>query len=279
MSGIKSILLILLSALALVVIWTLFSPQSKPPLVPDIATPAQPASEQTDNDLLSRIKLLEDELANEQNIRHQHEIRLTQLEQQLANTSTIDNLLSTVTRTEKNSPPKEQVRFKLPTLQDKLLAAHIPLDTIQRIQQRVGQNRLARLQLRDQAIREDWLDSPEYIEKTQQLPRATEGLREEFGEQLFDRYLYESGRPNRVLVREVFSGSAAQEAGIQAQDIILSYASELIFSMSELQQVTTEGVAGEPVLIELLRDGIPLSTSAPRGPLGISMTLTRKQPE
>lgn len=169
--------------------------------------------------------------------------------------------------------------IKPPTLQDKLLNSNIPLDTIQRIEQQIGQNRLARLQLRDQAIREDWIDSPEYFEKEQQLPGATDGIREQFGDRIFDQYLYASGRPNRVLVREVYSGTAANDAGIEPGDIILSYASQSIFSMGDLQQATTEGNSGESVLIEVLRDDLPFSTSAPRGPLGISMTIKRIEPE
>lgn len=278
MSGIKPALVITTSLLGLVLIWILLAPKTKQIDNPDKQAVNPQMVEQSENVLLTRIESLESELSSEQSIRQQIEFRLSRLEQQLLNSPAISHesaVIDTDTKPVKSPPP----RIKPPTLQDKLLASSIPLDTIQRIQQKVGENRLARLQLRNQAIREEWIDSPEYIEKEQQLPRPTEGLKEQFGDEIYDQYLYASGRPNRVIVREVFSGSTAENADIQPGDIILSYASELIYSMNELQQATTEGIAGEPVLIEILRNDLPFSTSVARGPLGISMTVTRKKPE
>lgn len=276
MSRIKPILITTTSVLALVFIWSLLSPKSEPAKAENQSI-QQKNNVQSNNALLSRIQALEDELANEQSIRQQHELRLSELEQQLINTQAITHDTA-VMETDKASGEPVKTSIKPQTLQEKLLATSIPLDTIQRIQQRIGQNRLTRLELRNQAIREEWIDSPEYIEKEQQLPGATDGLREEFGDQIFDQYLYASGRPNRVVVTEVYSGSAAKTAGIEPGDIILSYASSTIFSMRELQLATTEGISGEIVLIEILRDNSPFSTSVPRGPLGISMTITRKEP-
>ncbi len=166
-----------------------------------------------------------------------------------------------------------------PTLQQKLLAAGLPEDTVQRIHQRIGENRLALLELRNRAIREDWMDTPEYIEQMQQLRNPAAGIREQEGDDVYDQYLYAAGRPNRVMVSEVYSGSAAEQAGIQPHDVILSYAQDRIFSMRELQRATTEGIDGEIVLVELYRDGQRLSTSVARGPLGIALTVTRLPPQ
>ena len=276
MSSIKSALIILTTLLSMSFIWALVTPEIEPDQLSEILA-QQKKLVRSNNALLNRIETLENSLAELQSIRQQHELQLSELEQQIP-TSVLHPDMASIEAEEKQ--PEAVIRTtKPPTLQEKLVTANIQLDTIQRIKQRVGENRLARLQLRDQAIREDWIDSPEYIEKEQQLPSPTGGLREEFGDQVYDQYLYASGRPNRIIVREVFSGSAAEEAGIEARDIILSYASKLIFTMNELQQATTEGNSGEPVLIEILRDDLPFTTSAPRGPLGISMTISRKKPE
>ena len=277
MSSIKSALIILTTLLSMSFIWALVSPETEPDKLSEVLA-QQKQLVRSNNALLNRIETLENSLVELQSSRQLHEFKLSELERQQIPPSVLHpDMVASIEVEEK---PLEAVKkiTKPPTLQEKLVTASIPLDTIQRIKQRVGENRLARLQLRDQAIREDWIDSPEYIEKEQQLPSPTGGLREEFGDQVYDQYLYASGRPNRIIVREVFSGSAAEEAGIEARDIILGYASKLIFTMSELQQATTEGNSGEPVLIEILRDDLPFTTSAPRGPLGISMTITRKEP-
>lgn len=162
--------------------------------------------------------------------------------------------------------------------EQRLIAANIPVDTIQRIQDRISENRLAVLNLRDKASRENWIDTQEYNEKAHQLNNTSSGIREEFGEETYDAYLYASGRPNRVTVQQVYNGSAAQTAGIQPDDIIDSYASKKIYTMNELRQATIQGVPGETVLVELIRDGAPVSTSVPRGPLGISMNITSLAP-
>ncbi len=277
MSTTRLILLTSIIVLSLAFFWKQLTFKPSTPPVSATQLSRQQMGFQSINTLSNRIESLENELANEQSMRLEFELRLTALEQQAPFTNEV--IKQSDIKHEKESDLPVKTPIKPPTLQDKLLSALIPLDTIQRIQQQVGKNRLARLELRDKAIREDWIDTPEYIEKEQLLPRPTSGLRDQFGDQVFDQYLYASGRPNRVIVREVFSGSAAEDAGIKPNDIIITYASEVIFTMNNLQQATTEGIGGEPVLIEIQREELPFTTSVPRGPLGISMTIMRKQPE
>lgn len=281
MTTIKPILITVASLISLVIIWSQFSSS------PVITETQHPDKQQTDKsvatgqsnlELLKRIQSVEYNLEIALAKNQQHEIRLTELEHQLENVQNLSHQIS-VSKADETLSNQTKTVVKPLTLHDKLVKSNIPLDTIQRIQSRVGENRLARLQLRDQAIREDWIDTPEYIQQRQELPGATDGLREEFGDQIYDQYLFASGRPNRVIVREVFSGSAAEQAGIKPGDIVTSYASSTVYSMGDLQQATTEGSSGETVLIELLRDDAPFTTSAPRGPLGISMTFTRESPE
>lgn len=274
MSAIRLILIIILTAASLGLIWFMAAPDT-----PVSSTNNLTEEQISYSNLSSRIEFLENKVDNQQNRLAEYESKLDGLEQQL-----IESQLNQIDQAnhEKQSQQQkitENKTLKPPTLQEKLLATNMPLDTVQSIQQLIGDNRMARLQLRNQAIREDWFDSPEYFEKAQLLPGALDGIREQFGDQVFDQYLYASGRPNRVVVVDVFSDSAAKVAGIQSGDIILSYASKAIFSMSELQQATTEGIAGENVLIEFMRDDSFLTTSVPRGPMGISMSMLRKKPE
>ncbi|MCP4076829.1 MAG: PDZ domain-containing protein [Gammaproteobacteria bacterium] len=277
MPSTRSTLITITAVLSLVILWIWFSADTKPEQLSEILA-RQNKLTQSNSELLKHINSLENKLIEQKTIQQEYEFRLLELEQ-LVNYPPVSSLEADIIEVDKEPLKPVKTTIKPPTLQEKLVSAGIPLDTIQRINQRIGENRLARLELRDQAIREDWIDTPEYIEKQQQLPGPTEGLREEFGDQTYDQYLYASGRPNRVIVREVFSGSAAESAGIEPGDILLSYASEFIYTMSDLQQATTEGYSGEAVLLEILRDKLPFSTSVPRGPLGISMTITRKEPE
>lgn len=277
MAGSKFIIIVLAGA-CLVLIWMKFSPGQT-------SASGLQFSSQTDapddklNELILRIEALEADLTNELVQRHQIERRLYVLETLLpdstpASTEQPSSEISTPSA-ETDEPAAQETH----SLENNLLAAGMAPEIIAAMQQRMDQNRIAMLQLRDQATREGWNDSREYQEKMFELRDSSRGIREEFGERQYDQYLYASGRPNRVVVREVYSGSAADLAGLQTGDIIVSYASANIYSMSELREATVDGTAGETVLVEILRDDTPISTSVPRGPLGISMNSTRMQPQ
>lgn len=277
MAFLRSTAIILICLVGLIVLWTQLSdnPEATKQSQPSTRQPLK--SEAVSTTSLLRIEALETELLNTTSTLHQLELRLQQLEQKLANhNQPVQQLENSNTA---NSPPAQAQReASTKSLQERLLESGFPLDTVERIRQRLAQNRLAQLTLRDQATRENWIDTPEYLEKIEQLNSPAQSLREELGDSDYDRYLYAAGRPNRVIVTEVFTGSAAADAGILPGDVIISYASELIFSMSDLQQATVQGNSGEYVLLEILRENNPLSTSVPRGPLGIAMTITRKPP-
>ena len=123
-----------------------------------------------------------------------------------------------------------------------------------------------------------WNGVIEYVEKMHELSNPLKGLREEFGDDVYDRYLFATDQPNRVRVRSVIAGSAAQQAGIMPGDLVLGYAGNKIFSMQALRRATTEGLAGAAVLVDLLRNNQPFSVTVTRGPLGIVMESTRLSP-
>ena len=160
-----------------------------------------------------------------------------------------------------------------------MIAVGMPSETIQAMKVTVDQNQLSMLQLRDRAIREGWDDSEEYREQMSALRNPYRELREQFGDEAYDQYLYASGMPNRVQIREVYTGSAAANAGLRPGDILVSYADNSIYSMSTLRQSTLEGSVGETILLELNRDGETFTASVPRGPLGISMSAVVVKPE
>jgi hypothetical protein len=94
-------------------------------------------------------------------------------------------------------------------------------------------------------------------------------LRKELGDVEYERYLNATGRPAQVQVNNVLASSAAERAGLQPGDQIVSYAGTRVFDMRELNALTTEGAAGETVTVEVRRNGETLQLQVPRGPLGM----------
>lgn len=56
-------------------------------------------------------------------------------------------------------------------------------------------------------------------------------------------------------IREVVDGSPAEEAGLRAGDVILSWRGESVFSAAELERLVRETPPGRQVRVELVRDG------------------------
>lgn len=138
---------------------------------------------------------------------------------------------------------------------------------------------LQRLFLRDQARREGWMGTPRYREELGQLNAQVQQLRTELGDEDYDRFLYATGRPNRVVVRTTLTGGPAAEAGLRPGDAILSYDGARVFDTRTLMQRTQEGDFGAPTPVEVERDGQRLLLYVPRGPLGVNMRSSMRNPE
>jgi membrane-associated protease RseP (regulator of RpoE activity) len=143
---------------------------------------------------------------------------------------------------------------------------------------RQGELEMQRLELRDRAIREGKLASREYANALRELNRTAPNLREEVGDDTYDRYLYATGRQNRVVVTSVIPGSPADQAGIRQGDMILGYGDSRVFTWSELRQATSEGYLGEYVTVRVQRGDESLSLLLPRGPLGVRLSTSSKPP-
>ena len=99
---------------------------------------------------------------------------------------------------------------------------------------------------------------------------AQREFREQLGDGAYEKYLKATGRPTRVMVSEVIPTSPAESAGLQPGDSIVSYGGGRVFNMGDLMRRTFEGVEGEPVLVEVDRQGVLTQFYLPRGPLGIN---------
>ncbi len=135
-----------------------------------------------------------------------------------------------------------------------------------------------KLDLKDRAVRESFINTPRYIKELRKLNAQARSVREELGDDTYDRYLYASGKPNRVSVASVMQGSPADQAGFETGDMILSYADKNIFKWNEINKATTQGLRGEAVIVNVLRDGELLNISVPRGPLGVKLMPATGEP-
>jgi membrane-associated protease RseP (regulator of RpoE activity) len=99
-------------------------------------------------------------------------------------------------------------------------------------------------------------------------PEST--LRSEIGDSEYEQYRRALGLPTSVGVRNVLASSPAETAGLRAGDEIVSYAGTRVFDMGDLNRLTFEGNAGQPVLVDVLRDGQRMQLVLPRGPVGIT---------
>ena len=137
---------------------------------------------------------------------------------------------------------------------------------------------LKRLALQDRAIRDGYLNTERYFDELEQINTQDVNLRQELGDDRYDQYLYTSKQNNRIKISSVMLGSAAEQAGIQTGDVVLSYDNIRMFTWSELKNATAEGQLGEYVSISINRNGEIFSFSVPRGPLGTQLGATRLIP-
>jgi len=161
---------------------------------------------------------------------------------------------------------------------DDLVAAGVDPSTALSIEQRQNRYQLARLDLVDQASREGWIDSDEFDKRMEALQNSQVNIREELGDDVYDRYLYEQGGSNRVGIESVIGGSAADIAGFQQGDTVVSYANGRVFKLPELQEATRGGARGEFVQVTINRNGELIALDVPRGPLGVTLKRLRRDP-
>ncbi|MCG6860582.1 MAG: PDZ domain-containing protein [Chromatiaceae bacterium] len=158
------------------------------------------------------------------------------------------------------------------TLEDRrtaLVTAGVTANRAADIVWRQAQMELDRLELRDIAIREGWFGSDRYREEASLIRKDALDLRAEIGEESYDRYLYAAGTDNRVEITSIIPGSSAEDAGLQAGDLVEYYGGDRIFRVNELRSATSEGERGELVQVRIRRGDEVVDAWLPRGPLGV----------
>lgn len=95
-------------------------------------------------------------------------------------------------------------------------------------------------------------------------------FRASLGDENYERYLEATNQSTSVGVSNVLASSPAEIAGMQGGDEIISYNGERVFNLNELNRVTNSAESSGNVIVEVLRDGQPVSLSLPSGPIGIT---------
>lgn len=145
---------------------------------------------------------------------------------------------------------------------------------MQWLKQRWEEGQLESAYLTDRALRESWgmgrLRSARL--------RQRQDLLDEVGADMYDLTLYATGRENRVVVRDVYAGSAAEASDLRSGDVIVSYAGTRVFEPRDLRLFSSMGEAGLLVTIQVSRGGRTEDLRIERGPLGVSTERQRIQP-
>ena len=158
---------------------------------------------------------------------------------------------------------------------DQLIAAGVDAQEAERVRDIWHQAELAKLELRDLAVREGWMKSKRF---TRRLDRIRRQSLDELGECGYDSLLYGTGKNNRVVIRDVLEGSTASQAGLQPGDVVMRYNDKRVFAGSDLQKATSRGTKGETIVVHVERGGETIYMNLERGPIGVFMRMTRVPP-
>ncbi len=159
-----------------------------------------------------------------------------------------------------------------------MVQAGLAEDVAAEIIRRQGQQSLDRLNLRDVAVREGWLATERYREELRRIEEDSVDLRQELGDEVYDRYLFAAGEDNRVRVDGIIPGSVGEIAGLQPGDLIESYAGEPVLTFADLRDATSGGERGELVQVRVRRGEQIFDTWVSRGPLGVQLESARAEP-
>lgn len=174
------------------------------------------------------------------------------------------------------APPP--VDYSLSAIERGLVAAGVDRATAADIKRRGDELAMSEMHVRDLATREEWLDTPRFADEMAAIDAQRTSIRDEIGDEAYDRYLFAQGQTNRVRIDDVMTESPAALAGLQPSDMILRYGNTRIFAPDDLVAETRSGTAGELIRLEVIRNGERLEIDVPRGPLGLRIAPTQDQP-
>jgi len=252
--------------LAVIALWSLFGPPQEPSgqasPVPVPAPVAGRGAESEIAELRSRL-IAELETRNE-------------LAQQLEDLSAdVEGLVARLAELEAGDKQANDEEPERSFDEAPLVEAGLSTREAQELHERFDQAELDRLYLRDEALREGWFGGPRW---RMSMIGMRVGLQDELGAERYDWLQYAAGRTNRVVIREVISGSVAADAGLRRGDVVLDYDGREVFSTGDLRVLLSSGQAGERVELGFDRDGRFQKVTVERGPLGCYLDELRVAP-
>jgi hypothetical protein len=152
---------------------------------------------------------------------------------------------------------------------ERIFAAGFTQDRIDQLDRRIEELQMAARQAQVEAAGSDEsieLD-PYEMSMTMLEPRSL--LRPEIGDDEYERYLQAKGLSTTVEISRVLASSPAEQGGLTEGDEIVAYGGERVFSTIELSSLAAKRSSGEPVLVEIKRDGQSMQLTVPGGELGI----------
>lgn len=96
-------------------------------------------------------------------------------------------------------------------------------------------------------------------------------LKNEIGEEEYDRYRQALGRPVGVGIEKVLPTSSAEVGGVKAGDQVITYAGKRVYNQPMLNHAMAESRSSGSVLIGVIRDGQRIQLVVPEGPLGVQV--------
>ena len=131
-------------------------------------------------------------------------------------------------------------------------------------------NREAELQMEQMQLIFEARQSGERLDRSNMSLDPDRALRAEIGDAEYEQYLEANGRSTSVAVGSVLESSPGQRAGLQPGDEIVAYGGQRVFSYGELSEQTMATGAGQSVVVDIIRDGVPMQVVIESGPIGIS---------
>lgn len=244
---------------------------------PDLASEALAVPAQTD-DIPAAIRELRAILELEVKERQRLEEKVARLEGELSGEVPQAGLMSAEDRERFKDARARRDRRRVGLSEDSLTEAGLDPQTAALLKSRVDELAMERLYMRDNATREGWLNSQRFRDEMRRMSDVRQVIRDDFGDQAYDSYLFAMGRPNRLSVDNVIANSPAQISGLQAGDRLLRYDGQRIYNQGELSRGTSGGRAGEMVPVQLMRDGNMIDIYIPRGPLGVNLSNLSEKP-
>jgi hypothetical protein len=152
-----------------------------------------------------------------------------------------------------------------------LLAAGFSQSRIEWIKRRADELKSQREQA-DFERRQNGLPPPDPYMFSAYMFDADLDLQDELGDAEYEKYRKALGRPTAVLITGVEERSNAANAGLRANDEIVMFDDERVFSVDQVRSLAAKVKPGTKLIsVEVIRDGRLMRLSVPAGPLGIKM--------